>query len=202
MNIKRNIIFALEGRKKNGVVIAENVPIRMRVNYDGHRVDFTMPYRIDLAKWDALKQRVKNGCTNMLKVSASEINAELTRYYSLVQDIFKEFELKEAIPSSKQLKEMFKARTIKEEPTKEKPIQPKDFWGIYNDFTSENGKLNNWTKATFEIFSALRNHLLKFNPTVTFDYFTEDGINNYMDFLGQQLNMRNSSISKQLGFLK
>ena len=60
MNIKRNIIFALEARKKNGVAITENVPIRMRVNYSGQRIEFTMPYRIDAAKWDATKQRVKN----------------------------------------------------------------------------------------------------------------------------------------------
>lgn len=32
MNIKRNIIFALESRKKDGEPIVENVPIRMRVN--------------------------------------------------------------------------------------------------------------------------------------------------------------------------
>ena len=30
MNIKRNIIFALEGRKKDGVTITENVPIRIK----------------------------------------------------------------------------------------------------------------------------------------------------------------------------
>lgn len=59
MNIKRNIIFALEARKKKGVAITENVPIRMRVNYSGQRIEFTMPYRIDVAKWDAAKQRVK-----------------------------------------------------------------------------------------------------------------------------------------------
>ena len=53
MNIKRNIIFALEARKKNGVAITENVPIRMRVNYSGQRIEFTMPYRIEAAKWDA-----------------------------------------------------------------------------------------------------------------------------------------------------
>ena len=29
MNIKRNIIFALESRKKDGILIVENVPIRM-----------------------------------------------------------------------------------------------------------------------------------------------------------------------------
>ncbi len=39
---------------------------------------------IDAAKWDAAKQKVKNGCTNKLKVFASEINAELTRSYTLI----------------------------------------------------------------------------------------------------------------------
>lgn len=56
MNIKRNIIFVLEARKKNGVAITENVPIRMRLNYSGQRIEFTMPYRIDVAKWDAAKK--------------------------------------------------------------------------------------------------------------------------------------------------
>ena len=41
MNIKRNIIFALESRKKNGVPIVENVPIRMRVIYASQRIEFT-----------------------------------------------------------------------------------------------------------------------------------------------------------------
>lgn len=59
MNIKRNIIFALESRKKNSVPIVENVPIRMRVIYVSQRIEFTTGYRIDVAKWDADKQRVK-----------------------------------------------------------------------------------------------------------------------------------------------
>ena len=93
MNIKRNIIFSLESRKKNGVPIVENVPIRMRVVFDSHRIEFTTGYRIDVAKWDADKQRVKNGCTNKLKQSASEINADLLKYYTEIQNIFKEFEV-------------------------------------------------------------------------------------------------------------
>ena len=48
MNIKRNIIFALESRKKNGVPIVENVPIRMRVIYASQRIEFTTGYRIDV----------------------------------------------------------------------------------------------------------------------------------------------------------
>ena len=49
MNIKRNIIFALESRKKNGVPITENVPIRMRVIFASQRIEFTTGYRIDTA---------------------------------------------------------------------------------------------------------------------------------------------------------
>ena len=202
MNIKRNIIFALEARKKNGVAITENVPIRMRVNYSGQRIEFTMPYRIDVAKWDAAKQRVKNGCTNKLKVSASEINAELTRSYTLIQDIFKEFELQELMPTTEQLKDVYTSRTKVEDPKSEELIHQKTFWEIYDEFTEENGKLNDWTKATFEKFAAQRNHLHDFNPNISFDDFTEEGLNDYMDFLGHKLEMRNSTISKQFGFLK
>ena len=52
MNIKRNIIFTLEKRRKAGVIVAENVPIRMRVIYNCKRVEFTTGYRIDAVKWD------------------------------------------------------------------------------------------------------------------------------------------------------
>ena len=46
VNIKRNIIFALESRKKNGVPIVENVPIRMRVIFASQRIEFTTNYQI------------------------------------------------------------------------------------------------------------------------------------------------------------
>ena len=64
MILKYNIIFSLESRKKNGVPIVDNVPIRMRVNYKGTRIDFATGYRIDADKWDGVRQQVKNGCTN------------------------------------------------------------------------------------------------------------------------------------------
>ena len=110
MNIKRNIIFALESRKKDGILIVENVPIRMRVNFASQRIEFTTGYRIDAAKWDADKQRVKNGCTNKLKQSSSEINAALLGYYTEIQEIFKRFEVAEVMPSPADLKSALNAR--------------------------------------------------------------------------------------------
>ena len=132
MNIKRNIIFALESRKKNGVPIVENVPIRMRVIYASQRIEFTTGYRIDVAKWDADKQRVKNGCTNKLKQSASEINADLLKYYTEIQNVFKEFEVQEAMPTTQQLKDAFNLR-MKDTSEDQEDVKI-SFWEIFDEF--------------------------------------------------------------------
>ena len=64
MIIKRNVIFWLEKRKKNGIIVEENMPISMRLTFNGTRINFSTGFRIDASKWDEQKQRVKNGCTN------------------------------------------------------------------------------------------------------------------------------------------
>ena len=110
MNIKRNIIFSLESRKKDGKPILKNVPIRMRVIYDSKRIEFTTGYRIDVSKWDNNKQRVKNGCTNILKQTASEINTDLLTYNSIIQSIFKEYEVLGEIPTPRELKNAFNSK--------------------------------------------------------------------------------------------
>lgn len=203
MNIKRNIIFSLESRKKNGVPIVENVPIRMRVIFAGKRIELTTGYRIDVAKWDSAKERVKNGTTNKLDQSASEINSDLLRYYTEMQEVFKEFEVQNTMPTMDDVKEAFNLRLnpIKEDELKsDKPTV--SFKEAFNKFVKECGKQNNWTKSTYEKFSAVKNHLKSFNPEISFECFDENGLNNYVDFLRISKDMRNSTISKQLGFLK
>ncbi len=199
MNIKRNIIFALESRKKNGVPVIENVPIRMRVIFASHRIEFTTGYRIDAAKWDADKQRVKNGCTNKLKQSASDINTDLLRYYTIMQEVFKEYEVKDIMPTPQEIKDSFNNKV---NPTEEVQEEQKGFWEIFNEFVSECGKQNNWTDSTYEKFAAVKNHIKEFKAEPTFVYFDEKGLNNYVDFLRKTKDMRNSTIGKQLGFLK
>ena len=203
MNIKRNIIFSLESRKKNGVPIVDNVPIRMRVIFAGKRIELTTGYRIDVAKWDSTKERVKNGTTNKLDQSASEINSDLLRYYTEMQEVFKEFEVQNTMPTPEQVKGAFNTRL---NPIKEVEIKPDipvvDFKMAFNEFVKECGKQNNWTNSTYEKFSAVKNHLKSFKSDLTFEYFDENGLNNYVDFLRTSKDMRNSTISKQLGFLK
>lgn len=200
MNIKRNIIFTLESRKKNGVPIVENVPIRMRVIYASQRIEFTTGYRIDVAKWDTDKQRVKNGCTNKLKQSVSEINADLLKYYTEIQNVFKEFEVQETMPTTQQLKDAFNLR-MKDISEDQEDVKI-SFWEVFDEFVKECGNQNNWTESTYEKFAAVKNHLKEFKEDVTFEYFDEFGLNEYVNFLRDKKDMRNSTIGKQMGFLK
>lgn len=203
MNIKRNIIFALESRKKNGKPIVENVPIRMRVVFNNQRVEFTTGYRVDVAKWDTEKQRVKNGCTNKLKQSASEINADLLEYFAEIQKIFKEFEVKNEIPTTVQLREAFNLAIKKTKP-EENPVQEEktlSFWKVFNEFVSENSKRNNWAKGTLQKFSALKKHIERWKPEPTMDDFSETGLSDFANTLHKQ-DLKNSTINKQIGLLK
>ena len=204
MNIKRNIIFTLESRKKDGVLITENVPIRMRVNFASKRIEFTTGYRIDATKWDADKQRVKNGCSNKLKQSASEINASLLEYYTEIQSIFKRFEVEDVMPTPEQIKEAFNAlhKPVSEEPKPKKEALPCDFFQVFDDFVEDCGRQSNWTDSTFEKFAAVKNHLTNFREGLTFEFFDERGLNDYVGYLRDVKEMRNTTIGKQLSFLK
>ena len=202
MNIKRNIIFTLESRKKDGVLILENVPIRMRVNFASKRIEFTTGYRIDAAKWDSDKQRVRNGCTNKLKQSASEINASLLGYYTEVQEIFKKFEVEEIMPTPEQIKEVFNALHKPIEEVKQRKSTPNAFYKAFDEFVRDCGRQNDWTDSTYEKFAAVKNHLMNFRDGLTFDFFDEKGLNDYVTYLRDVKEMRNSTIGKQLSFLK
>ena len=204
MNIKRNIIFTLESRKKDGILITENVPIRMRVNFASKRIEFTTGYRIDAAKWDADKQRVKNGCSNKLKQSASEINALLLEYYTEIQSIFKRFEVEDVMPTPEQIKEAFNAlhKPVSDEPKPKKEALLCDFFQVFDDFVEDCGRQNDWTNSTYEKFAAVKNHLTNFREGLTFEFFDERGLNDYVIYLRDIKEMRNTTIGKQLSFLK
>ncbi len=190
MNIKRNIIFALESRKKDGEPIVENVPIRMRVNFASQRIEFTTGYRIDVAKWDGDKQRVKNGCTNKLKQSASEINAALLGYYTELQEIFKRFEVAEIMPSPAELKEAFNNRHGQNEKTElasaDTSNVPSNFYEAFDDFVRVCGRQNDWTHSTFEKFAAIKNHLKNFRSELSFEFFDEEGLTEYVQYLREE----------------
>lgn len=200
-SIKRNIIFTLENRKKDNILIVENVPIRMRVIFANNRIDFSTGYRIDVSKWENDKERVKNGCTNKLKQSASDINTGISEYYTCIQNIFKNYEAQNIIPSPEQIKKDFKT-AVKANASEELNSNKINLMTVLDEFTTEMGRQNNWTDATFQKFATMKKHLNSFNSDLSFEFFDESGLNDYIIYLRDDKKMRNSTIEKQLSFLK
>ena len=211
MIIKRNIIFWLEKRKKNGIVVEENMPISMRLTFNSTRINFSTGFRIDASKWDEQKQRVKNGCTNKAMQSAAEISTVLNQYEAELHSIFKKFETLDTMPTKDQVKEAFNrmhlsesakeegAAQLEQEEKKAKRPRPSD---VMREFISENETINQWTWGTIEKFNAIENHFKDFNARLSLDEYDKAHLAKFVQFLIDKKDMRNSTVKKQLGYLK
>ena len=64
------------------------------------------------------------------------------------------------------------------------------------------GVKNNWSKASYTKFNSVKNHLTEFKADATLDYFNENGLTKYVDFLMTTKKMRNSTIENQVDFIR
>ena len=108
------------------------------------------------------------------------------------------------MPTPEQIKEAFNVlhKTASKEPKSQKEALPCDFFQVFDNFVEDCGRQNNWTDSTFEKFAAVKNHLTNFREGLTFEFFDERGLNDYVGYLRDVKEMRNSTIGKQLSFLK
>ena len=54
---------------------------------------------------------------------------------------------------------------------------------VFGDFVEDWGRQNNWTDSTYEKFAAVKNHLTNFRKALTFEFFDEQGLNDYVSYL-------------------
>ena len=69
-------------------------------------------------------------------------------------------------------------------------------------FIAERSETNQWTRATHQKFAALKSHLSGWRSDLSFDDFDEGGIASFITYLREKKEMKNSTIGKQMGFLK
>lgn len=221
MFIKRTIRFNLKKEKNSsGRVI-------MRVTYCGQRYDFQTGIVINGEYWDARMEQVKHSYS--ADRLASEMNDHLSSMRIRMTSVFHHYELLGRIPDGEELRSSYKGKmetnivnlsakdpkpccdkaVAKEEKSESKgktkknnSVKKMDFYGCFDEFVKVNGKLNDWTKSTYQKFAALRSHLSEFRMNLTFDTFDENGIADFIDFLANDCDMKNSTINKQLGFLR
>ena len=211
MIIKRTIKFSIQSQRNAGS------RLRMRVSYNGCRADFQTGIVLNKEYWDDVQQRVLPLNSNV--AMATDLNDQLSQMLTDMIAVFREYELRNAMPTVQELRISFtkqcsshtqtaeqskkKDGTLNVQQVDKKEIKKKKkgLWAYFDEFVKVNGKLNDWTDATHEKFAALRNHLFGFDPKLTFEKFDEDGIANFIEYLGKK-SMKNSTINKQLSFLR
>ena len=145
-----------------------------------------------------IRDRVKT--TNLQKQSATLINGAIQAFETAIDNVFTAFELEGISPTPDQIRAKFNLLAGRKS---EHEIQPtKTFFDYFDDFTKEEGALNNWSRGTYVKFQNTRNHLTVYNPGLRFEDLTEAGLSNYATHLREVKNLQNSTIIKQIKLLK
>lgn len=110
------------------------------------------------------------------------------------------------MPSPTEVKEAFNNRYEQNEKTElasaDTSNGPSNFYEVFDDFVRVCGRQNDWTHSTFKKIAAVKNHLTNFRSELSFEFFDEEGLTEYVQYLREVSQMRNSTIGKQLSFLK
>ena len=199
LKIKRSYLF-FPDKEKEGDGYKPDAKLRLRVRWSGRKVDFNVGYRVKLSQWDTQTQRCRVKTTNLQKQSATLINGAIQAFETAIDNVFTAFELEGISPTPDQIRAKFNLLAGRKS---EHEIQPtKTFFDYFDDFTKEEGALNNWSRGTYVKFQNTRNHLTVYNPGLRFEDLTEAGLSNYATHLREVKNLQNSTIIKQIKLLK
>lgn len=77
-----------------------------------------------------------------------------------------------------------------------------DFWAVFDHFVNECGLQNGWTPATYAKFKTVGRHLKEYDGNLSFRKLDVRGLNEYVRFLCERKGMRNSTVLKQVGFVR
>lgn len=195
--------FTLEKRKKDGVLIEKNVPIRITINNQGKRITLSTGYRIDKIAWDETAQIVKQGYFNNQKEPYNIINSNLADQKSYIDRFALKCQVDKIDVDLENLKVEFAEHFSRKRNTRHsEQIIEKSFFDLWTEFQNENGKQNSWSDSTFEKFRSLGNHLKKFDKNIHINSFTTEKLTSLIDYFLYKAKMKNRTVNKQFGYLK
>lgn len=188
-------------------------PIRVGISFNNNRLLTSTGFSISRDKWDLENQRVKQGCSNAKKETFTTINKHLNDIVGVFYGVETRIQLGDIEAADVDIKAIYD-ENFRKKPQSE--IKEQSFFDYMDEFMTEMGKENNWTDAVYDKFNALKNHLKDFKSDLEFSHLDKDGLNDFVTHLqsipvsGKKtknkdtriFGMRNSTIKKQLGFLK
>lgn len=180
-----------------------DAPIRVSISIGGSRFITSTGFSINPSKWDNKKRKVKQGCSNSKGITYNTINAR----FNTIDNFFIEYEnavLKDNLKITQDdIKNVFRDNFgLSKNRSKSNTTKEKTFFDYFDDFVAESSITRQWTVGTQKRFAVTRNHIERFNPNPVFEDFNEEGLIQYVAYFLAKNDMRNSTVTKQLSFLK
>lgn len=180
--------------------------VRCSISIQGQRLTTTTGFSIKPELWDGTIQRIMlssegKAVYNSKGVSAKVLNARLKKIDSYFSDL--ENSLWTSHEKVGDLKAIYKDEFGKEQTTvKEEEEEGTGFFAILDRFRDDSAEMNDWSVSTIKKFKTLKNHLEDYNSKLTFEDFNEEGLNQFIDFLRDKCDFRNSTVLKTIKQLK
>lgn len=173
--------------------------LRCRVKWDGSRniVAVNVGFRVDPDKWDATAQECKaRSYHGESKTPASVINDAIRRYRQVIEQVFEEYGAADHVPTVDELRPDLRRRLGLDKP---KSRRVKD---LSREFFTEQGSVCTWSEGTIKKFRTVFAHLADWRPELEAGELDEDGLNGFVTYLRDVKKHRNSSIKKQMGYVR
>ena len=193
--IKFTIKFRLEQRKDSaGQIIVANVPINANITFCGKRGVYFTGHRIDAGKWSDDKQEVKRSAVNKAGKAASEINADLRRIQTAVENVFARLAAMDRKPTPEVVRTELRTE-LGDTPTSRKTVIE-----YLEQYMDEAGRNRHWTESNRKKYGTFKAHLKEFAPrNFYFEDITKKFLSDFVDFL-IGLGLRNSTTRKTIGY--
>lgn len=225
--VKVNFYLRKRGKAESarkGNVAYPVYSILMRVSFYGKRMELSTGFHACEIQWNRESQRIKLDVDGMMPMSY--VNTGLEQLVVVVQHANSASQRKGQMLTDKKIANAVAslrarlARTVgynegksRANATKHvdacaKTKRRKYFIGAYQDFMRREGDSKGWSKSTREKYNSMWNHITKMERMkgngfcLSFDFFRERGLTEYFHFLGESEGLKNSTVKKQLEFLR
>lgn len=188
------IKFYLEKRKDKATkeIIAQNVPIQLFYSFNGERLQYFTGLRIDASKWDTENMKVSKGYAE-----ASEINRELGKLKSKVEDIHDKAKALNEELSLDYFRERLKGNSSANK-TKKSFYECLDEYYLSSALTKGAGTM----RAIKSTFSILADFSKETGIKLEFKNITQEFYDNLLDYCFNEKDYKNGYTGKLIKDLK
>ena len=168
--------------------------IRIRVSYNGKRIDLHTRIRVKPKYWNYKTQRVKRGFSYCEETDVT-INTALNSYIRYVHLYFVECERNFREPVLTELRDKFNYMY-----KKTGKLKMSEFFYLFEEFIKIKSGEKGWGQDMVDVYQRLLEKIRKFRPDIKFTDWNVQTLETFKESLAQS--MYNDAIKKNLSYLK